>query len=115
MRTLTSRALFVPRRTLRAGETYTWRLRTALALNPARFFSDAFVVIKAESSPLEAGAESGVFRALFADAPVVLRVNPRDPDDARDATGAPFPLTVRWDRAAGRGRVHDQLRVQHDV
>ena len=97
LRTLTSRALFVPRRTLRAGETYTWRLRTALALNPARFFSDAFVVIKAESSPLEAGAESGVFRALFADAPVVLRVNPRDPDDARDATGAPFPLTVRWD------------------
>ena len=96
LRTLTGRALFVPRRTLRAGETYTWRLRTALALNPARFFTDAFVVIKAESSPLEPGAESGVFRALFADAPIVLRVNPRDPDDARDATGASFPLTVRW-------------------
>jgi hypothetical protein len=88
--------LFIPRRTLRAGETYRWRLRTSLAINPVRFFSDSFAVIQAESSPIEAGAESGVNRHLFADAPVVLRVDPFDPDDARDATGAPYPFTVRW-------------------
>jgi len=95
-KTRTSRALFIPRRTLRAGETYRWRLRTSLAINPVRFFSDSFAVIQAESSPIEAGAESGVNRHLFADAPVVLRVDPFDPDDARDATGAPYPFTVRW-------------------
>jgi hypothetical protein len=95
-RTLTSRALFIPRRTLRAGETYRWRLRTSLAINPVRFFSDSFAVLRAESSPIEPGAESGANRALFADAPVVLRVDPFDPDDARDANGTPYPFTVRW-------------------
>ena len=99
-RTLTSRALFIPRRTLRAGETYRWRLRVSLAVNPVRFFTDAFVVIEAHSSRVEAGPESGAFRALFADSAVALRVNPFDPDDARDAAGVAFPFTADWTCAA---------------
>jgi hypothetical protein len=42
--TLTSRALYIPPRTLTAGTTYRWRLRSSLAVNDA-LFSDAVVAV----------------------------------------------------------------------
>ena len=94
--TLETRALYVPPNALRAGASYRWRLRTALAANPARFYSDAFVDVEVASSPIRASFTSGDRRVAFAAAPLALEVHALDPDDAEDRGGAPYPFTYAW-------------------
>ena len=94
--TTRTRALYVPPNVLRAGETYRWRLRTTLDVNPARFFTDTFVTLDVASSPLDVAAAAGTSVVAFHNAPLVLSVDARDPDDAADARGVPYPFTYAW-------------------
>ena len=96
LNTLDTKSLYIPRRTLTAGQTYRWRLRTSLATNPTRFYSDSFVQLETQSSPISVGLQSGSSRTVFNDSPVVLQLDPYDPDDAVDSSGVPYPFTVTW-------------------
>jgi len=93
--TLTSRALYIPPRTLTAGHTYTWRLRSALAVNAA-LFSDAEVNVHVVSSRIETNLLSGAVRTAFLTAPLTLEVAPVDPDDAKNSQGLPYPTAYAW-------------------
>ena len=95
-RTLTTRSLYIPPRTLEPDAVYKWRLRSSLRVNPRAFFSDQIVTVRVSSSPIVPNLLTGDHRTVFADAPLALEVAPEDPDDARDTQGAAFPFTYVW-------------------
>jgi len=86
-RTLTTRSLYIPPRTLEPNAVYKWRLRSSLRVNPRAFFSDQIVTVRVSSSPIVPNLLTGDHRTVFADAPLALEVAPEDPDDARDTQG----------------------------
>ena len=95
-RTLTTRTLYIPPRTLEPDAVYKWRLRSSLRVNPRAFFSDQIVTVRVSSSPIVPNLLTGDHRTVFADAPLALEVAPEDPDDARDTQGVAFPFTYVW-------------------
>jgi len=114
-RTLTTRSLYIPPRTLEPNAVYKWRLRSSLRVNPRAFFSDQIVTVRVSSSPIVPNLLTGDHRTVFADAPLALEVAPEDPDDARDTQGAAFPFTYVWScklltpsSGAGSGRIDSE-------
>ena len=110
-RTLTTRTLYIPPRTLEPDAVYKWRLRSSLRVNPRAFFSDQIVTVRVSSSPIVPNLLTGDHRTVFADAPLALEVAPEDPDDARDTQGVAFPFTYVWSckLLASSGAGSDQI------
>ena len=104
---LEKNALFIPRRTLQAGATYVWRLRTSLSVNPSRFYADSVVKLELQSSPISVGLKSGSHRRIFENAPVAMEVAPHDPDETKDSFGVAFPFTISWTCEKESGEVND--------
>jgi len=101
-KTLRTRALYVPPKVLAGGFKYTWRLRTSSGTNPG-FYSDVTASATVTVGAIDANPITGVDRTAFIGAPLLLGVDPVDPDDARDTKGAPYSFTYAWSCALSSG------------
>ena len=104
--TLNAATLYIPPKTLSAGQTYTWRLRSSDDTNQA-LYTDALVDVAVSSSPIEPNLVTGAVRSAYVSAPLHMEVNPIDPDDAKDSSGSPYPFTYAWSCATPAGAACD--------